>query len=202
MSDLIPTIHIPGGTFLMGSVTGDGREKPQHKVTLDSFKLGINPVTQRQWETVVQRHPDAIGMELEAKPWFFKHKGSESPVENVSWEQAVEFCKRLSTLHRMVLYRLPTEAEWEYACCLHSAKLEGMIGSVFQWCEDDWFPCYLGAPTDGTARIAEEDAKYRVARGGTWSFSANGQPATATQRNRIRAYNRNCFVGFRVACNL
>lgn len=94
---------IPAGSFSMGSDDGHSYEAPVHKVTLTKpFYLGITEVTQAQWERVMDNNPS-------------KFKGGNLPVETVSWEDALEFCGRLSKKEG-VKYRLPTEAEWEYAC--------------------------------------------------------------------------------------
>jgi formylglycine-generating enzyme required for sulfatase activity len=102
-------VSIPGGTFLMGSDYHD--ERPQHMVTLKPFYLGKFPVTQQQWQAVATlpqvRHP------LNYDPSYFK--GDNLPVEQVSWYEAVEFCERLSKKTGRT-YRLPSEAQWEYAC--------------------------------------------------------------------------------------
>jgi formylglycine-generating enzyme required for sulfatase activity/uncharacterized caspase-like protein len=104
---------IPGGTFQMGSPNGQGydSERPQHKVTVKPFLMGKHPVTQAQWKAVASL-PKAAS-ELKAKPSNFE--GDSRPVDQVSWNDAVEFCKRLSK-HTGREYRLPSEAEWEYAC--------------------------------------------------------------------------------------
>jgi formylglycine-generating enzyme required for sulfatase activity/uncharacterized caspase-like protein len=112
---VLEMVLIPNGTFLMGSPeTEVGRlnnEDPQHSVTVKSFLMGKYPITQAQW-TVVASLPK-VHQDLELDPSHFK--GTDRPVEQVSWHDAVEFCARLSkkTGHE---YRLPTEAEWEYAC--------------------------------------------------------------------------------------
>jgi formylglycine-generating enzyme required for sulfatase activity len=109
-------VAIPAGTFLMGSPedeperNGD-RESPQHEVTVESFFMGRYPVTQAQWQAVAAL--PQITRELDRDPSNFK--GDNRPVEQVSWLDAVEFCARLSA-HADRQYRLPTEAEWEYAC--------------------------------------------------------------------------------------
>ena len=108
-------VAIPGGTFTMGAPkTEEGwhpSQHPQHLVTIAPFWLGKYPVTQAQWSMVAAlpkvKHP------LPSKPSCFtdvKH-----PVEQVSWQDAIEFCDRLS-VHTRCTYRLPSEAEWEYAC--------------------------------------------------------------------------------------
>lgn len=112
---VLEMVLIPDGTFLIGSPeTEAGRlnnEEPQHSVTVKSFLMGKYPITQAQW-TVVASFPK-VHQDLELDPSHFK--GTDRPVEQVSWHDAVEFCARLSkkTGHE---YRLPTEAEWEYAC--------------------------------------------------------------------------------------
>jgi formylglycine-generating enzyme required for sulfatase activity len=106
-------VAIPGGTYLMGSPTGQGDddERPQHPVTVPSFLMGKYPVTQIQWQAVVAL--PQVEISLDPDPSRFK--GDNRPVEQVSWHEAVEFCQRLSrwTGHP---YRFPSEAEWEYAC--------------------------------------------------------------------------------------
>ncbi|HXF41338.1 MAG TPA: formylglycine-generating enzyme family protein, partial [Blastocatellia bacterium] len=108
-------VEIPEGSFTMGSPKAEQGssydERPQREVTISPFHIGKFAVTQAQWR-VVAGWPEA-GRELNPDPSRFK--GDARPVENVSWEDAVEFCARLSRETRK-LYRLPTEAEWEYAC--------------------------------------------------------------------------------------
>jgi formylglycine-generating enzyme required for sulfatase activity len=106
-------VSIPGGSFQMGSPDseGDDNERPQHLVNVAPFFMGKFPVTQAQWR-VVASYPQ-VKHALNTEP--SKFKGDNLPVENVTWDDAVEFCDRLSrkTGH---IYRLPSEAEWEYAC--------------------------------------------------------------------------------------
>ena len=108
-------IAIPGGKFLMGTEAQEierlykkynvdyfEQEHPQHEVTIQTFFMGKYPITQAQYKQIMGKNPSNF-------------KGDERPVEQVSWDEAVEFCQRLSKLTRKE-YRLPTEAEWEYAC--------------------------------------------------------------------------------------
>ena len=88
-------------TFRMGSDEGEGNEKPAHQVTLNPFFIGKYEVTQAQWQAVMGNNPS-----------YFQ--GDDLPVERVSWNDAVEFCRRLSEKTGLQ-FRLPTEAEWEYA---------------------------------------------------------------------------------------
>jgi eukaryotic-like serine/threonine-protein kinase len=98
-------VLIPGGKFLMGSPKGTGydSERPQHEVSVPAFYCGKYQVTQAQWQAVMGNNPSHFKGDL------------KRPVETISWEEAQAFCKKLSTLTGKT-YRLPSEAEWEYAC--------------------------------------------------------------------------------------
>ncbi|MGJ3246010.1 MAG: SAV_2336 N-terminal domain-related protein [Elainellaceae cyanobacterium] len=108
-------VEIIGGRFQMGSPENEperfSNEGPQHEVSLNDFFMGQYPVTQAQWRAVAALPP--VNRELEPDPSSFK--GENRPVEQVSWHDAMEFCARLS-IKTGWEYRLPTEAEWEYAC--------------------------------------------------------------------------------------
>jgi formylglycine-generating enzyme required for sulfatase activity len=108
-------VLIPGGTFMMGSPDGEedanSTEKPQHEVTVPQFFIGRYPITQGQWR-VVASYPQ-VDRQLNPDPSDFK--GDNRPVESVDWDDATEFCQRLSQRTGRQ-YRLPSEAEWEYAC--------------------------------------------------------------------------------------
>ena len=100
-------VLIPAGKFIMGSPANEkghaGFEGPQHQVSITkSFYMGISPVTQEQYEAIMGDNPSA-------------RKGPTRPVERLSWSQAVDFCKKVSEKSGKAV-RLPTEAEWEYAC--------------------------------------------------------------------------------------
>ncbi|MBD1919455.1 MULTISPECIES: formylglycine-generating enzyme family protein [Cyanophyceae] len=115
--DILPLrmMLIPAGTFLMGSPESElerqDDEGPQHEVKVPQFFMAKYPVTQAQWREVANM--PKVKQVLKPDPSFFK--GKLRPVEKVSWYDAVEFCDRL-TLHTNRQYRLPSEAEWEYAC--------------------------------------------------------------------------------------
>jgi formylglycine-generating enzyme required for sulfatase activity len=108
-------VAIPGGTFIMGSPENEegylSSESPQHQVTVPPFFMGKYPVTQKQWRAVAAL--GKVNIDLESDPSRFK--GDNLPVDRVSWNDAQEFCARLSQMANKT-YRLPTEAEWEYAC--------------------------------------------------------------------------------------
>jgi eukaryotic-like serine/threonine-protein kinase len=97
---------VPSGTFTMGSPSSEANrsddEGPQHQVNIESFYLGKYEVTQAQYQAIMDNNPSNF-------------KGDNLPVESVTWNEAIEFCKKLSAKTGKT-YRLPSEAEWEYAC--------------------------------------------------------------------------------------
>ncbi len=110
-SDLIDTVsgmefvRVPGGTFMMGDTFGDGLENegPVHEVELNPFCIGRYPVTQAQWLRVMPTNPSAF-------------EGDDHPVEQVSWFDVLNFLQQHAAMSPdRHPYRLPTEAEWEYA---------------------------------------------------------------------------------------
>ncbi len=102
-------VLIPDGSFMMGSPSGEPgryRNEMRHRVTIDApFYIQATEVTQGQWKAVMGENPS-----------FFADCGDTCPVENVSWEDVGRFIKRLNEMEETERYRLPTEAEWEYAC--------------------------------------------------------------------------------------
>ncbi len=211
---------VPPGTFLMGSNTADD-EKPIHRVTLTKgFYMGVVPVTQAQWQTVMGYSPS-------------KFAGADRPVEMVSWDDCQDFCQRLGALTGKPI-RLPTEAEWEYACRAgtnsdsssgndeaalkkvawyagNSGKqthpvgklapnawgLFDMHGNVWEWCQD-WFAAYPKENvTDYLAsRYLVMRAQYRVLRGGSWNLDA--ESCRAAGRGRGGPCDRYDYFGCRV----
>lgn len=113
-------VKIPKGTFTMGAPEtelGFGRDEAQHEVTISKdFYLGVFEVTQSEYSKLMEKNPS----QNRYPGRFDSVDTDELPVEQVSWEDAVEFCSRLSESpeekKESRLYRLPTEAEWEYAC--------------------------------------------------------------------------------------
>ena len=107
-------VEIPGGQFVMGSPQFEKLrnpdEGPQHTVTIQPFFMGKFQVTQAQWQAVAAL--TKVNIDLNPDPSSFK--GANRPVETVSWDDAIEFCARLAKKTGQS-YRLPSEAEWEYA---------------------------------------------------------------------------------------
>ena len=99
-------VYVEGGTFTMGATSeqgsdADNDEKPAHQVTVSSFSIGKYEVTQEEWQAVMGSNPS-------------RFKGSKLPVERVSWNDCQEFIRKLNSLTGK-RFRLPTEAEWEFA---------------------------------------------------------------------------------------
>ncbi|MBO0726539.1 MAG: formylglycine-generating enzyme family protein, partial [Blastocatellia bacterium] len=113
---ILEMVEIPGGEFTMGSPREEEghtpMEGPQRRVTLPSFWMGKYEVTQEQWREVAKL--PIVKSDFDPDPSFPLYKHGKTPVSGVSWDDAVEFCKRLSQKTGRA-YRLPTEAEWEYA---------------------------------------------------------------------------------------
>lgn len=126
-------VHVDGGTFMMGATSEQGSdayedEKPAHQVTLSSFSICKYEVTQEEWEAVMGKNPSEF-------------KGAKLPVEIVSWDDCQEFIRRLNELTGKQ-FRLPTEAEWEYAA-RGGSKSRGYkyaggndLGSVAWYCNN------------------------------------------------------------------
>ena len=138
-------VLIPKGTFTMGSPIEEeaaDNDEEQHQVTISrEYYLGVYEVTQGQYEKVMGTNPSHFQKRI-----IRKRDSSMYPVEQVSWEDAVEFCKRLSELPEEKkagrVYRLPTEAEWEYACrartktAFSSGENSGALGD-YAWYDEN-----------------------------------------------------------------
>lgn len=211
-------VFVKGGTFRMGSDKGLENEKPIHDVTLSDFYIGKYPVTQSQWQAVMNNNPS-----------YFK--GDNLPVERVTWEDAQAFLKKLNAKTGKK-YRLPIEAEWEYAArggqnskgfeysgsnnidavawYLENAEnkthpvgqkqanelgLYDMSGNVMEWCQD-WYDENYYKTSPVTNPKGADKGDYRVCRGGSCSlFDLDYHVA-------YRYYSDptdSSYVGFRVA---
>jgi formylglycine-generating enzyme required for sulfatase activity len=135
-------VLIPKGTFTMGlpiEEEGAENDEDQHQVTISKdYYFGITEVTQGQYEKVMGTNPSHF-----QKRVIRKSDSSMYPVETVSWEDAVEFCKRLSELPEEKkagrVYRLPTESEWEYACRASSTTAYSFGASATSLGDYAWF---------------------------------------------------------------
>jgi formylglycine-generating enzyme required for sulfatase activity len=148
---------IPPGSFLMGSDRHDD-EKPVHRVAITrGFYMGVYPVTQAQWKEVMGNNPSAF-------------RGDDNrPVENVSWDDCQEFCERLRRRDDKP-YRLPTEAEWEYAC---------RAGTTTEFCTGDgegalkeagWYRGNSDGKTHAVGRLAPNAWGLYDLHGNVWQW--------------------------------
>jgi formylglycine-generating enzyme required for sulfatase activity len=124
---VVEFVAIPAGAFLMGSEYRFFAEGPIHQVSFASgFFLGKYPITQAQWQAVMGDNPSAFP------------DSPEHPVDSVSWDRAMEFCRLLSDRARRRV-RLPSEAEWEYACRAGAAS-EFFFGSWGPFADEHAIP--------------------------------------------------------------
>jgi len=183
-------VYVPPGDFMMGGMDGEN-ERPAHPVKItEGFYMGRYEVTQSQWFDITGRNPS-----------YFKNQkqSDDRPVEQVSWDDVQSFLKILNQRQDGFSYRLPTEAEWEYACRARKMDDHGtelmfwgggssdnqthpvgtrqpnafglydMLGNVWEWCQDVYHADYDGAPNDGSEWLSKSDHNTRVLRGGSWA---------------------------------
>ena len=133
-------VQLPSGKFMMGSAAPEkeqpeDNERPQHEVTIsDPFYMSVHEVTQEQYERIVGANPSTF-------------KGKTRPVENVSWADAVEFCKKLSSKTGKSV-SLPTEAQWEYGCRANSNSRFSFGDKNEMLIRYGWYGNGLGAGDD------------------------------------------------------
>jgi formylglycine-generating enzyme required for sulfatase activity len=149
-------IWVEGGAFMMGSDHGNNCEKPVHQVRLDGFYMGKTPVTQKQWKRIMGNNPSY-------------YKGDDLPVESVSWNDAQKYIERLNQLTGR-FFRLPTEAEWEYAA--GGGERERTIF----------------AGTNSEDRLIDY-AWYKTSSGGMFWKSGRTQPVATKLPNRLKLYD-------------
>jgi formylglycine-generating enzyme required for sulfatase activity len=151
----IQMVFVPGGTFLMGSPTSetvrDADEGPQSDVTVQSLYMSKYEVTQAEYKAVMGSNPSSF-------------KGDDLPVDSVSWNDAVEFCRKLSAKSGRD-YRLPTEAEWEYA---------SRAGTTGPWAGDvdtlAWYGANSGSRTHPVGQKQPNGFKLYDMNGNVWEW--------------------------------
>jgi len=167
-------VLVEGGTFQMGSKSGESDEKPMHSVRVSSFYIGKYEVTQKEWMDVMGSNPS-------------RWKGDKLPVENVSWYDAVDYCNKRSVKEGLTPcysgsgasiscnwsangYRLPTEAEWEYAA-RGGSQSKGYtyvgsndLGSV------GWYDGNSGAKTHPVGGKAANELGLHDMSGNVWEW--------------------------------
>ena len=210
-------IPVAGGTFQMGSTTGDSDEQPVHQVTLSSFSIGETEVTQELWQAVMGSNPS-----------YFQ--GNKLPVEKVSWNDCQTFITKLNQLTGKT-FRLPTEAEWEYAArggnqskgytysgsntigdvawytdnsgnsthlvatkAPNELSIYDMSGNVWEWCQDMYGAYSSGSQTNPTG---PSSGSNRVLRGGSWVVIATY--CRVANRDSSTPTGTNHSIGLRLA---
>jgi formylglycine-generating enzyme required for sulfatase activity len=210
-------VSLPAGKLTIGDASIV--DSPQQQVQVNSFAIGRYPITQAQYEAVMGTNPSRF------------QDNPQNPVEQVSWNDAQAFCQKLSQITGKT-YRLPTEAEWEYACragtttCYYFGDdanqlgdyawydgnsqnethpvgqkkpngwgLYDMSGNVWEWCEDNWYDNYIGAPDDGSAQ------SRKSLRGGSWVDGPHTCRSAVRYINYRRRDYRADISGFRVVCD-
>jgi formylglycine-generating enzyme required for sulfatase activity len=215
-------VFVEGGTFQMGSNSGESDENPVHSVTLSAFNIGKYEVTQAQWKAVMGNNPS----------YFL---GCDNcPVEQVSWNDVEQYISKLNN-QTGKNYRLPTEAEWEYAARggkqsrgytysgsndlgavawygdnagskthavggkqANELGIYDITGNVWEWCSD-WHGYYSSSsstnPTGGYPSLGASLGE-KVLRGGCWGN--NAYLCRSSLRNRRSAAIRGNYLGFRL----
>jgi len=210
-------VFVEGGTFHLGSSSGQSDEKPVHLVTVSSFNIGKYEVTQVQWKAVIGSNPS-----------YFKDC-DQCPVEQVSWNDVQDFIRKLNA-QTGKNYRLPTEGEWEFAAKggksskgytysgsngllsvawntensgsrthavggkqANELGIYDMTGNVWEWCSD-WYGAYNNFSE--TNPTGASSGQYRVLRGGSCGDNAYGC-RTASRYGFIPGFG-NSYGGFRL----
>ena len=200
-------VLIPAGTFRIGSKQGDDDERPVHEVRLTQpFYLGVTEVTNAQWKAVMGEVPSH---------W----QDDDRPVERVSWNDAVAFCRKLSALPAERAagreYRLPTEAEWEYACRAGSKTAYSFGDDEWSLGEHGWFDGNSDGQTHPVARKKPNAWGLHDMHGNVWEWCSDwyGEyPAGATTDpagpagGSSRVFRGGCWLstagGCRSACRV
>lgn len=178
ISKLLPLemVFVEGGTFQMGDTFGDGNpsEKPAHQVLLSSFYISKTEITQKQWTEITSGNP--------AKYW-----GDDQPVESISWKDAVNYCNSRSSLEGLTPcytifngnitcdfnadgYRLPTEAEWEYAARSGKTNNNFKYSGSSDVNEVAWYDKNSSNITHPVAQKKSNDLGIYDMSGNVWEF--------------------------------
>lgn len=157
----IEFILVPGSCYQMGNLwggNGDANEGPVHQVCLDDYYLAKTEVTQAQWQKIMTENPS-----------YFQ-KGETHPVENVSWNDAMAFLQKMSADNDKT-FRLPTEAEWEFACRSGGQEEQYCGGNDLK--ERAWFDRTGGGSTQAVATRQPNGLGLFDMSGNVWEFCSD-----------------------------
>ncbi|MDR3227904.1 MAG: formylglycine-generating enzyme family protein [Puniceicoccales bacterium] len=179
---LLEMLPVAAGSFTMGSPSGESEREPldkgseaQRRVNITKpYWLGKYEVTQAQWRAVMNRTPSAF-------------PGAQRPVESVKWNEAMDFCKKLTERERAAgrlpagyRYTLPTEAQWEYACRAGAAGAYGGSGNLN---EMGWYAENSGSKTHVVGGKAPNAWGFYDMHGNVWEWCSDRYDATPTGGN-------------------
>jgi len=158
----IDFVWVPEGCFQMGCVSGiscssDSNERPVHKVCLDSFWMGKYEVTQTQWVKVMGNNPSGF-------------KGDTRPVEKVSWNDVQKFLQKLNDQAGKEMYRLPSEAEWEYAARAGTQTVYSFGNDADRLDEYAWYYANSGGKTHSVGQLKPNAWGLYDMHGNVWEW--------------------------------
>lgn len=170
-------VKVEGGSFQMGSYSGASDEQPVHSETVGTFYIGRTEVTQRLWGAVMGTNPSNF-------------RGENLPVENVSWYDCQEFVDRLSRLTGRI-FRLPTEAEWEYAAKGGNKSRGYTYSGSNDLYRVAWYTENSGSTTHPVAQKLDNELGIYDMSGNVWEWcSDNYSSSYSSPRNSSNRVNR------------
>lgn len=157
-------VYVEGGTFTMGATSDQGSdayddEKPAHQVTVSSFSIGKYEVTQEEWQAVMGNNPSSS-------------KGVKRPVEKVSWKGCQEFIRKLNTMTGKH-FRLPTEAEWEYAARGGNKSIGYKYAGSDNLDRVAWYVSNSGSTTHDIGQKSPNELGLYDMTGNVWEWCAD-----------------------------